>query len=87
MEYILTKKEYDALVPKLELDAAKFAIKKLRELLVGEKCCGDRRNDHLKTFGYCDLCPLSDIGGNHGEKRPDHELSHAMCDLHRKYSQ
>lgn len=87
MQYILSQAEYDALQPKAIGHEAAFAVKFLREKLVGENCIHSDKN--IKVFRYCDTRPLSSIGARTKEevsKRPSYYLSKLVCDLPREYS-
>ena len=57
MEYILTQSEYDALTPVKRLQDRNEALEVARKIIVkltGKDC----------KSGYCDHCPISDIGHN-----------------------
>lgn len=85
MQYLLTEEEYANLQPIEVGKKAEEAVKYIREMLIGDNCVhsGKPGNWH-----YCDVCPLSHIGGNRKEDiRPDYKISKVLCNLSREYSQ
>ena len=79
MEYILSTKEYDALTPVKGLQDRNEALEIARQIIKGNSSI--RCNE-----GYCDMCPISDIGGEPTENRPTREISRMICQLPRNYS-
>lgn len=75
MLYILSQEEFDQRVLKLELDDANSALEVAREMISGKTVEGCRT-------GYCDMCPVSHIGG---DNRPSHSVSGLICKLPRNY--
>lgn len=58
MQYLLTKEEYENLVPKEKLDAEKDKVKMLNKQVLelsGFSCV----QETLRGFGYCDFCPIT----------------------------
>jgi hypothetical protein len=74
MQYLLTREEFDGLVLRQELDAAKDAIKRMRRMIVPEGKCVHDTNGPF----YCDECQLHDF--------TQYEQSRLMCNLKRSYS-
>ena len=62
MQYMLTQAEYDALVPKKDLERMTEARDAIVDALVGDKCVhsADRPPDT-----YCDDCPLAHMKGGY----------------------
>lgn len=75
MQYILSQEELDQRVPKQSLDDANSALEVARGMISGKTVEGCRK-------GYCDMCPVSDIGG---EGRPSRSVSKLICKLPRNY--
>lgn len=87
MQYLLTQSEMENLVPLKELEASKLAVKALRELLIGDRCCAKRTTGRIEgKFSYCCECPLSDLQLDHSADPPSREMSKSMCDRSRRYS-
>lgn len=62
MEYLLTKQEFENLVPKEEIERRDRALNTAREKLLEIArfdCVHDR--DGKNHLGYCDMCPCSGI--------------------------
>jgi len=83
MQYILTQSEYDALTSVKRLQERNDALEIARQIIVrlaGEDC----------EKGYCDHCPISDIGhnsdGTMDHNRPSHKESKHICIKNRQYS-
>jgi hypothetical protein len=99
MQFILTREELDALVPRTELQAAQEALIVARKAILkaaGYTCIHDRIPDeHGRRYGgYCDSCPVSRIGMpawvqvGPQERRPTPEEQQAdrlICRLGRSY--
>lgn len=61
MQYILTKEEYDGLVPRSIYVARCDEIKELQKLVMtvtGHKCIYENKGG---IFSYCDKCPLANF--------------------------
>ena len=59
MQYILTKEEYNDLVPKTKYHDALGKIEKLnKQVLYLSKCKCVKETQGV--FGYCDYCPITD---------------------------
>ena len=57
MQYLLTKEEYEKLVPKEKYEAEKDKVKMLNKQVLelsGRSCVQVVSRD----FGYCDFCPI-----------------------------
>ncbi len=81
MQVILTKDEYEDLVPSADLDQAERTIEWMRQRFVGNNCI------HIPGGPtYCDFCPLSATGGKRDEPRPSYEMSKIACTKTRNYS-
>jgi transposase-like protein len=76
MQFILTKDEYEALAPVIELEKKAEALEVAREIIVklsGVKCGHE----------YCDKCPLDYLRPtHHGITR---DISHLICTKGRNY--
>lgn len=62
MQYILTKEEYDDLVPRSIYVARCDEIKELQQLVMkatGHTCIYDSKRDYM--FSYCDNCPIANF--------------------------
>ena len=82
MQYILTEEEYKSLIPAKQMQLSDKALDVAREIIV-------RVTGYPCGKGYCDGCPISDVGGHLDgthEERPSHEISHHICLKERHYS-
>ncbi len=58
MQYLLTKEEYENLVPKERYNTEKDKVEKLNKQVLelsGRSCVQETQGD----FGYCDFCPIT----------------------------
>lgn len=78
MKYLLDEKEYRELVPDYKLIEADKALELAREMI-------SNKTEEQCRRGYCDTCPLSDIGGKENEIRPTRAISRQICKLQRNY--
>ena len=81
MQYLMTKDELDAMVPKSALAERDTALAEARTkilVLSGFSCVHDE--DGPNSYGYCDECPCS-AAANEWRREWDH-----ICNLHKRYS-
>jgi len=62
MQYILTQEEYDALVPKKELERMVEARDAIVNALIGDRCIHNHREAGDR---YCDDCQLAHMRGGY----------------------
>lgn len=84
MQILLTEEEYQALVPKKDLDNHKAALTKMRLKLLKAAnftCIHDRDN---RSYGRCDDCPASGLDRDDPER--SYKVSNLYCDLRKSFS-
>ena len=77
MQFLLTEDEYSRLVPEVELEQAKSALKWCFEKLQPSEC-PHRKENYRMAYPYCDTCPIDNLD--------DRTMSKLICRHSRNHS-